>query len=58
MDELDMEHRKDRERFLQDALVAWNDFEATGLHATADEADVWLARLEAGESAEAPKCHV
>ena len=28
-----------------------------GLHATAEEADVWLSRLEAGEDAEAPECH-
>jgi predicted transcriptional regulator len=47
-----------REQFRQDALAAWNDYQATGLHATADEADAWLARLEAGEVAEAPVCHL
>lgn len=47
-----------REQFRQDALAAWNDYQATGLHATADEADGWLARLEAGEVAEAPECHL
>jgi predicted transcriptional regulator len=47
-----------REQFRQDALAAWNDYQATGLHATADEADAWLARLEAGEVAEAPECHL
>ncbi|MGA3080362.1 MAG: hypothetical protein ABSD44_03145 [Terracidiphilus sp.] len=53
-----MEHRKDRERFLQDALVAWNDYQASGLHATAREADAWLAKLESGQDAGAPECHV
>ena len=49
---------EEREQFRQDALAAWNDYQATGLHATAEEADAWLAKLEAGEDAEAPVCHV
>jgi predicted transcriptional regulator len=47
-----------RERLRQDALAAWNHYQATGLHATGEEADAWLAKLEAGEDAEAPECHV
>jgi predicted transcriptional regulator len=47
-----------REQFRQDALAAWTDYQATGLHATAEEADAWLAKLEAGEEAEAPQCHL
>jgi len=47
-----------REQFQADALAAWTDYQATGLHATAEEADAWLARLEAGEDAGAPECHV
>jgi predicted transcriptional regulator len=47
-----------REKLRQDALAAWNHYQATGLHATAAEADAWLAKLEAGKDAEAPKCHV
>jgi predicted transcriptional regulator len=46
-----------REQFQADALAAWTDYQATGLHATAEEADAWLARLEAGEDAETPSCH-
>lgn len=46
-----------RERFRKDALAAWKHFERTGLHVTAEEADSWLAKLEAGEDAEAPECH-
>ncbi len=47
-----------REQFRAAALAAWNDYQATGLHATAEEADAWLAKLESGEDAEAPECHV
>jgi len=47
-----------RERFRQDALKAWDHYQKTGLHLTAEEADAWLAKLEAGEDAEAPECHV
>jgi predicted transcriptional regulator len=46
------------EEFRQDALTSWNDYQATGLHATAEESDAWLAKLEAGEDAEAPECHL
>lgn len=47
-----------REQFRQDALVAWAEYQATGLHVTAEEADAWLAKLEAGKDAEAPECHL
>ena len=47
-----------RELFRRDALAAWNDYQAKGLHATAEEADAWLAKLEAGEKAKAPQCHL
>jgi predicted transcriptional regulator len=47
-----------REKLRQDALAAWDHFQTTGLHATAEEADAWLARLEAGEETKAPECHV
>jgi predicted transcriptional regulator len=46
-----------REQLRRDVLAAWAGFQATGLHATAEEADAWLAKLEAGEDAEAPECH-
>jgi predicted transcriptional regulator len=46
-----------REQFRQDALAAWNHYQTTGLHATAEEADAWLAKLEAGENTKAPACH-
>jgi predicted transcriptional regulator len=42
----------------QDALAAWNHYQTTGLHATGEEVDAWLAKLEAGKKAKAPKCRV
>jgi predicted transcriptional regulator len=47
-----------REKLRSDALAAWNHYQETGLHATAEEVDAWLAKLEAGEDTEAPECHV
>jgi predicted transcriptional regulator len=46
-----------REQLRQDALTAWNHYQTTGLHLTAEEADAWLAKLESGQSAEAAECH-
>ena len=46
-----------REQLRQEALAAWAEYQATGLHATAEEVDAWLARLEAGEEAEPPTPH-
>lgn len=46
------------EQFKQEALKAWAHYLETGLHLTGEEADAWLAKLEAGEDAEAPECHV
>jgi predicted transcriptional regulator len=53
-----VEREEKRERLRQDALAAWADYQTTGLHVTAEEADAWLAKLEAGKRAVIPKCHV
>jgi predicted transcriptional regulator len=52
------EQQATRDRLRQDTLAAWNDYQATGLHLTEEEADAWLAKLEAGADAEAPEPHV
>jgi predicted transcriptional regulator len=52
-----LEREERREQLRQDALAAWADYEATGLHTTGEEVDAWLARLEAGEDAEPPEPH-
>lgn len=53
-----VEREEKREAFRQDAIRAWDEYQKTGLHLTLEEADAWLAKLEAGEDAEPPKCHV
>lgn len=52
-----VEREEALERLRQDALAAWADYQATGQHVTATEADAWLAKLEAGEDAAPPECH-
>jgi predicted transcriptional regulator len=52
-----VDREEKRESFKQDAVRAWEVYETTGLHLTSEEADAWLAKLEAGEDAEPPKCH-
>ncbi|MFE0758699.1 hypothetical protein ACFW16_32380 [Inquilinus sp. NPDC058860] len=51
------EREKRREQFRRDAAAAWRAYQADGLHLTADEADAWLRKLEAGEDAEPPESH-
>lgn len=52
-----LEREEKRESFRQDTLKAWEEFQATGLHATAEEADAWLAQLAEGNDIEPPECH-
>jgi predicted transcriptional regulator len=54
--EVYVEREEKRERFRQDALAAWDHYQSTGLYVTAEEADTWLAKLEAGKDAAPPKC--
>ena len=53
-----VEREEKREALRQDAMRAWDDYQEKGQHLTLEEADAWLARLEAGEDADPPKCHV
>lgn len=52
-----VEREEKREAFRQEALAAWAAYQETGLHVTHDEADTWLAQLEAGQDVEPPECH-
>jgi predicted transcriptional regulator len=52
-----VEREEKREQFRQDALAAWDHYQTTGLHVTAEEADAWLAKLATGKKAATPKCH-
>ena len=44
--------------FKQDALEAWDDYQVTGHHATADEVEQWLASWGSDGEAPAPPCHL
>jgi len=52
-----MNREEKREKFWQDALAAWTEYQTTGLYVTAAEADKWLAKLQAGKDAPIPECH-
>lgn len=52
-----VEREEKREAYLRDAQNAWDDFQRTGLHISAEEADEWLTQLAAGNDVEPPECH-
>lgn len=49
-----VEREEKRESFKQDALRAWEQYQQTGQHLSLEDADVWLAKLEAGEDVDLP----
>jgi predicted transcriptional regulator len=53
-----VEREEKRERLRQDALAVWGEYQTTGLHVTAKDADAWMAKLEAGTRAVIPKCRL
>ena len=53
-----VEREEMRDAFRQDAIRAWDEYQATGLHVTLAEADAWLTKLESGRDLEPPECHV
>lgn len=52
-----VEREEKREAFRQTTLQAWDEFQMTGLHATAEEVDVWLASWGTDNELPAPVCH-
>lgn len=46
-----------REAFRLDTLKAWEEFKATGLHVTQDEAEAWLASLGTEHELPVPTPH-
>ena len=48
---------QDREAFLGELDERWEEFERTGLHVTAEEADEWMVRLARGKRPPLPKAH-
>ena len=54
-----VEREEQRVSFRQDARRAWEEYQATGLHVTMEEADAWLGRLgSTDEDVAAPAPHL
>ncbi len=51
-----VEQKEKRKSLKRDAVEVWQDYQQTGQHVTAQEADVWLEKLENGDVAELPEC--
>lgn len=51
-----VEREEKRETLNQDTLKAWEEFKATGVHATAEEVDKWLASWGTENELPAPVC--
>lgn len=52
-----VDYEEDRDQLNRDMVASWEEYQATGMHVTGEEADAWLAKLEAGEDAEPPIPH-
>ena len=51
-----VDREEKRQSLRDDARKAWDEYQATGLHLTAEEADAWLQKLADGDDAEPPAC--
>lgn len=52
-----VEREEKREAFRSETLEAWETFQDTGLHATAEEVDRWLASWGTDDELPVPECH-
>lgn len=53
-----VEREEARGAFRAAGLDAWQQYQVTGLRVTNEDADAWLACLQAGEDAAVPQGHV
>ncbi len=52
-----VEREEKRETLRRDTLKTWEEFQETGLHATAEEVDQWLESWGTDNELPAPECH-
>ncbi|MFU8776714.1 MAG: CopG family ribbon-helix-helix protein [Roseovarius sp.] len=52
-----VEREEKREALRLETLKAWEEFQETGLYATAEEVDQWLANWGTDNEQPAPECH-
>ena len=53
-----LEREEERAAWIQEGDEALKHYNETGLHLTGAEVDDWLARLEEGDDADPPPCHI
>jgi predicted transcriptional regulator len=52
-----VDREEKREAFRQDTIKSWEEYQETGLHATAAEVDTWLASWGTENELPTPACH-
>jgi predicted transcriptional regulator len=52
-----VEREEKRESLKRDTLRAWEEYQASGLYATAEETDKWLASWGTEDELPPPVCH-
>lgn len=52
-----VEREEKKAAFRQDALDAWDEYQMTGSHLTANEVEDWLGSWGTDDEVAAPKCH-
>ena len=52
-----VEREEKRETLRQDLIQAWEDYQATGLHAAAEEVEEWIAGWGTENEPPVPECH-
>ena len=52
-----VEREEAKDRFRQEALESWEEYQQTGLHLTGEEVQDWLSTWGTDQEAEAPQCH-
>ena len=52
-----VDREEKREAFRQDTIKSWEEYQETGVHATAAEVDTWLASWGSENELPTPVCH-
>lgn len=52
-----VDREEKRQAFHADALQAWEEYQATGMHVTGEQVDHWLASWGTEQELPAPECH-
>ena len=53
-----VEREEKRENLRQDLVRAWEDYQTTGLHATAEDVEAWISSWGTENELPAPECRI